>query len=169
MRIRPLAPEDLPSVQEIYAHHVLQGTGTWEWEPPSLEEMQARAHNLVNAGLPYLIADVEGQIAGYAYAGPFRPRTGYRHTLEDSVYLHPGFTGQGLGPALLRELVRRCAALGYREMIAVIGDSANQRSIRMHEKVGFVEVGVLKNVGFKFERFLDSVYMQVHLNPPGRV
>ena len=117
-------------------------------------------------GLPFLVAEVAEQIAGYAYASPYRPRAGYRFTLEDSVYLHPEFSKQGIGLQLLQELLAQCGALGYREMIAVIGDSANLASIRLHERAGFVEVGVFRNIGFKFGRYLDSVYMQAQLNAP---
>ena len=114
----------------------------------------------------FLVAESTEQIAGYAYASPYRPRAGYLFTLEDSVYLHPEFSKQGIGLLLLQELLSQCGALGYREMIAVIGDSANHASIRLHERAGFVEVGVFRNIGFKFGRFLDSVYMQAQLNAP---
>ena len=166
MKIRPLVAEDLPQIQLIYAHHVLYGTGSWEWEPPSLEEMTARAKSVQEKGLPYLVAEVTEKIVGYAYVSPYRSREGYRFTLEDSVYLHPEFSKQGIGLQLLQELLAHSGALGYREMIAVIGDSANLASIRLHERAGFVEVGVFRNIGFKFGRFLDSVYMQAQLNAP---
>ena len=166
MKIRPLVAEDLPQIQQIYANHVLVGTGSWEWEPPSLAEMTTRAHSVEEKGLPFLVAEVALQIVGYAYASPYRPRAGYRFTLEDSVYLHPEFSKQGIGLQLLQELLAQCGALGYREMIAVIGDSANHSSIRLHERAGFVEVGVFRNIGFKFGRYLDSVYMQAQLNAP---
>ncbi len=166
MKIRPLVAEDLPQLQQIYTHHVLHGTGSWEWEPPSLVEMTDRAQAVQEKGLPYLVAESTEQIAGYAYASPYRLRAGYRFTLEDSVYLHPEFSKQGIGLLLLQELLSQCGALGYREMIAVIGDSANHASIRLHERAGFVEVGVFRNIGFKFGRFLDSVYMQAQLNAP---
>lgn len=166
MKIRTLVDEDLPQIQQIYAHHVLHGTGSWEWEPPSLAEMTARAKSVREKELPFLVAEVAEQIAGYAYASLYRPRAGYRFTLEDSVYLHPEFSKQGIGLQLLQELLAHSGALGYREMIAVIGDSANLASIRLHERAGFVEVGVFRNIGFKFGRFLDSVYMQAQLNAP---
>ena len=166
MKIRPLVADDLPPIQQIYAHHVLHGTGSWEWEPPSLVEMTNRAQAVQKKGLPYLVAEVAEQIAGYAYASPYRPRAGYRFTLEDSVYLHPEFSKQGIGLQLLQELLAQCGALGYREMIAVVGDSANHASIRLHERAGFLEVGVFQNIGFKFGHFLDSVYMQAQLNAP---
>ncbi len=166
MKIRTLVAEDLPQIQLIYAHHVLYGTGSWEWEPPSLEEMTARAKSVQEKGLPYLVAEVTEKIVGYAYVSPYRSREGYRFTLEDSVYLHPEFSKQGIGLQLLQELLAQCGALGYREMIAVIGDSANHSSIRLHERAGFVEVGVFRNIGFKFGRYLDSVYMQAQLNAP---
>ena len=163
MKIRPLVAEDLPQIQQIYAHHVLHGTGSWEWEPPSLEEMTTRAQSVQEKKLPYLVAEVAEQFAGFAYASPYRPRAGYRFTLEDSVYLHPEFSKQGIGLQLLQKLLAQSGALGYQEMIAVIGDSANLASIRLHERAGFVEVGVFRNIGFKFGRYLDSVYMQTHL------
>ncbi len=166
MKIRPLVAEDLPQIQQIYAHHVLHGTGSWEWEPPSLAEMTARAQSVQERKLPYLVAEVAKKIAGYAYASPYRPRAGYRFTLEDSVYLHPEFSKQGIGLQLLQKLLAQSGALGYREMIAVIGDSANLASIRLHERAGFVEVGVFRNIGFKFGRYLDSVYMQAQLDAP---
>ena len=166
MKIRTLVAEDLPQILQIYAHHVLHGTGSWEWEPPSLEEMNARAQSVQEKGLPFLVAEVAGKITGYAYASPYRPRAGYRFTLEDSVYLHPEFSKQGIGLQLLQELLAQSGALGYREMIAVIGDSANLASIRLHERAGFVEVGVFRNIGFKFGRYLDSVYMQAQLDAP---
>ena len=166
MKIRPLVAEDLPQIQQIYAHHVLHGTGSWEWEPPSLAEMTARAQSVQERKLPYLVAEVAEKIAGYAYASPYRPRAGYRFTLEDSVYLHPEFSKQGIGLQLLQKLLTQSGALGYREMIAVIGDSANLASIRLHERAGFVEVGVFRNIGFKFGRYLDSVYMQAQLDAP---
>ena len=166
MKIRTLVDEDLPQIQQIYAYHVLHGTGSWEWEPPSLAEMTARAKSVREKELPFLVAEVAEQIAGYAYASLYRPRAGYRFTLEDSVYLHPEFSKQGIGLQLLQELLAQCRALGYRDMIAVIGDSANLASIRLHERAGFVEVGVFRNIGFKFGRYLDSVYMQAQLNAP---
>ena len=126
--------------------------------------MTARAKSVQEKGLPYLVAEVTEKIVGYAYVSPYRSREGYRFTLEDSVYLHPEFSKQGIGLQLLQELLAQCGALGYREMIAVIGDSANHSSIRLHKRAGFVEVGVFRNIGFKFGRFLDSVYMQTQLN-----
>ena len=128
--------------------------------------MTDRAQAVQKNGLPYLVAEAAEQIAGYAYASPYRLRAGYRFTLEDSVYLHPEFSKQGIALLLLQELLPHCGALDYREMIAVIGDSANHASIRLHERAGFVEVGVFRNIGFKFGRFLDSVYMQAQLNAP---
>ena len=125
--------------------------------------MTARAQSVQEKKLPYLVAEVAEQFAGFAYASPYRPRAGYRFTLEDSVYLHPEFSKQGIGIQLLQKLQAQSGALGYREMIAVIGDSANLASIRLHERAGFVEVGVFRNIGFKFGRYLDSVYMQTHL------
>ena len=166
MKIRPLVADDLPQIHQIYAYHVVHGTGSWEWEPPSLEKMTVRAQSVQEKGLPFLVAEVAGKITGYASASPSRPRAGYRFTLEDSVYLHPEFSKQGIGLQLLQELLAQSGVLGYREMIAVIGDSANLASIRLHERAGFVEVGVFRNIGFKFGRYLDSVYMQAQLDAP---
>ena len=165
MKIRPLVADDLPQIHQIYAHHVVHGTGSWEWEPPSLEKMTVRAQSVQEKGLPFLVAEVAEQIAGYAYASPYRPRAGYRFTLEDSVYLHPEFSKQGIGLQLLQELLAQSGALGYREMIAVIGDSAT-RFHSFARACCFVEVGVFRNIGFKFGRYLDSVYMQAQLDAP---
>ena len=165
MHIRPLEAADLPAVHAIYAHHVLHSTATWEWEPPDLEEMQRRATALQDAALPYLVADHAGTVTGYAYAGPFRPRKGYCYTLEDSVYVHPDAVGTGVGSLLLQALVEQCRAQQFQQLVAVIGDSANAPSLALHRKLGFQQTGLLPGVGFKFGRFLDSVYMQLPLNP----
>lgn len=163
LTIRPAEDGDVPAIQAIYAHHVLHGIASFEEEPPDQAEIARRMADVRARGLPYLVAEDRpgsGAILGYAYAGTYRARPAYRFTLEDSVYVLPGKGGKGIGSALLGELIDRCAALGYRQMIAVIGDSANHGSIRLHARHGFREVGVLHSVGFKHGRWVDSVYMQ---------
>ena len=159
-RVRAADTADLVQVQAIYAHHVLNGTGSFEEVPPDITEMTARRARLAAQGLPYLVADRDGIVLGFAYAGPFRPRSAYRYTLEDSIYVHPQATGQGIGRTLMGELIGRVGALGYRQMIAVIGDAANTSSIALHASFGFVEAGRLLKAGFKFDRWLDVVFMQ---------
>lgn len=167
--IRPCFEQDLQWVQLIYAHHVVTGAGTFETEPPSLEEMTARWSRAVSRGWPYLVAssvDDPTRILGYAYAQQFRDRAAYAHTLEDSIYVAPMAMGAGVGRALLASLLQEAAAGGARQIIAVIGDSANQASIRTHAKLGFEQAGVLRNVGYKFGRWLDVVLMQRNLTAP---
>jgi L-amino acid N-acyltransferase YncA len=161
--LRELGPQDLDAVARIYGHHVLNGTGTFEEIPPTLEEMQKRAAKIAGLGLPWLVAEADGAVVGYAYADRFRERSAYRFTLEDSVYIDPAYHRRGVGRALLTELVGRCEALGYRQIIAVIGDSANHGSTRLHGDVGFELCGVYKKVGLKFGRWLDVVLMQREL------
>ena len=151
---------DLPAIQAIYAHHVLHGLASFEEEPPSLDEMRRRHDDCVGRGLPWLVADFAGSVAGYGYCSPFRARPAYRYTLEDSVYVRQDALGKGVGSAILRELIVRCEALGYRQLVAVIGDSANAASIRLHARLGFVRAGMLRSSGFKFGRWVDSVTMQ---------
>ncbi len=160
MHIRAIGDADLPAVQAIYAHHVAHSLGTFETEPPALGEMHSRKENIVQAGLPYLVAEVDGRVAGYAYATPFRPRAAYRSTVEDSVYVTHDAIGLGIGQALLNELIERCTALGLRQMLAVIGDSQNAASIGAHRACGFSYVGVMSSVGRKFDRWVDVVIMQ---------
>lgn len=163
--IRSCHPEDLATVARIYAHAVEHGTGTFELEAPSLEEMQRRHADVRAKGLPWLVAEQEGQILGYAYANAFRPRPAYRFFLEDSIYLAPQAQGKGLGRLLLAELIARCTALGARQMLAVIGDSDNEPSIGVHRACGFEHTGILKHSGWKFGRWLDVVLMQRPLGP----
>lgn len=162
--VRPAGEADLAAVQRIYAGHVLEGTGTFEETPPDLTEIIARWQGVNARGLPYLVACHGGSVKGFAYAAPFRPRSAYRFTVEDSIYVDPGAVGSGLGGMLLETLIDRCCALGMRQMIAVIGDSANARSIRLHGRYGFKRAGVLVDAGFKFNRWLDAVFMQRRLN-----
>ena len=158
--IRPSVESDIEAITAIYAHHVLTGFASFEIEPPSVDEMRRRRSAVVDAGLPYLVAEREGVILGYAYAGTYRPRPGYRNTVENSIYMRPDTVGQGIGKRLLPILIDRCEALDLRQMIAVIGDTENRASIRLHETCGFRMVGVLEAVGFKLGRWLDSVIMQ---------
>jgi L-amino acid N-acyltransferase YncA len=161
--IRPAAPADLPAVAAIYGHHVLHGTASFETEAPDLDEISRRHAEVVNRGLPYRVAEIGGLVVGFGYAGPYRPRPAYRFTVEDSVYVHSGHTGCGVGRLLLEDLIRSSAEAGSRQMIAIIGDSANTASIRLHESAGFAHVGVLRKVGLKFGRWLDTVIMQKNL------
>ena len=159
-KVRDATVEDLPQVQAIYHHHVLTGLASFEELPPDLEEMTARFQATRARGLPYLVAESDGQVAGYAYAGAYRPRPAYRFSLENSVYVAPEAQGKGVGSALLSTLLTRCTDLGYRQVVAVIGDSENHASIRLHEKHGFRRAGGLSSIGFKFGRWVDSVIMQ---------
>ena len=160
MNVRNSTELDMPEVHAIYAHHVLNGLASFEERAPSVEELRGRRDAVLALGLPYLVAEIDGQVAGYAYATLYRTRTAYRHTLEDSVYVRDGFGGRGIGVALLAELIERCSRGPWRQMIAVIGDSANAPSIGLHRKLGFRVVGTLDAVGFKFGRWVDSVLMQ---------
>ena len=158
--IRPATLADIPAIAEIYDHAVRFGTATFELTPPDVAEMTRRFNELTGKGFPYLAATIDGQVAGYAYAGPYRPRPAYRFTVENSVYLAPSSHRRGIGTLLLTELVALSVARGYRQMIAVIGDSANAASIALHAKAGFQMIGTHPNVGFKFGRWLDTVMMQ---------
>ena len=163
--MRPALPEDLPAIQAIYAHHVLHGLASFEEVPPALEEMRRRYDDVRGRGLPWLAADFGGVLAGYGYCAPYRARSAYRYALEDSIYVREGSEGRGVGAALLDALIRQCEALGYRQLVAVIGDSANAASINLHASFGFLRVGTLRSVGFKFGRWVDSVLMQRPLEP----
>ncbi|MFY8019326.1 MAG: GNAT family N-acetyltransferase [Inhella sp.] len=154
---------DLPAITAIYEHAVLHGTGTFELDVPDEAEMAKRRAEVLGRGLPYLVAERDGQVLGYAYANYFRPRMAYRFCVEDSVYLAPAAQGAGIGKLLLAELVARCEAAGARQMVAVIGDSANLGSIGLHAALGFEHTGQLKAAGWKFERWLDVVFMQREL------
>ena len=160
MRVRDSEPSDVAAVQAIYAHHVLHGLASFEEIPPGIEEMAARRQAVLAAGLPHIVAEMDGRVVGYSYATAYRPRPAYRHTIEDSVYVADGLAGRGIGSALLMALIARCEAGAWRQMIAVIGDTANQGSIALHRRHGFREVGTLRSVGLKFGRWVDSVLMQ---------
>jgi L-amino acid N-acyltransferase YncA len=165
VQVRPATPDDLPAVQAIYAYHVQQGLASFEEEPPGTDEIRRRHAEVTAKGLPWLVADFGGVVAGYGYCAPYRTRTAYRYTLEDSVYVRQDCHGRGVGAALLEALIERCAALGYRQLVAVIGDSAHAASINLHASAGFVRVGTLRSVGFKLGRWVDSVLMQRPLGP----
>jgi phosphinothricin acetyltransferase len=160
MDIDAAQPADLPEIQAIYAHHVLSGTGTFEEVPPSIEEMEVRYRDGVAARYDWLLAHDETGVLGYGYYGPFRHRSAYDFTVEDSVYVREDVRGQGVGKALVAELVRRAEARGYRQMLALIGDSENIGSIGVHASLGFSRAGILRAAGIKFGRWLDVVIMQ---------
>lgn len=166
-RLRPARVEDIPQITEIYAHHVRYGSASFEEVPPAPAEMAQRLADIRAAGLPWLVAERAGELVGYAYAGPYRTRTAYRFTVEDSVYLDRGAQGCGLGRLLLGAVIDEATRGGRRQMVAVIGDSGNIASIRLHAALGFRTVGTLTDVGFKFGRWLDSVLMQRPLGDPG--
>jgi L-amino acid N-acyltransferase YncA len=161
--IRPATEADLPSITEIYEHAVRYGTATFELIPPDLTEMTRRFRALIDGGFPYLVAVLDDGVAGYAYAGPYRPRPAYRFTVENSIYLKPAIHRRGVGLRLMQELLRECEQRGYRQMIAVIGDSANAGSVGVHKRCGFQMIGTHPNVGLKFGRWLDTVMMQLAL------
>ena len=163
MLVRPAAPKDIPAIHAIYAHHVLHGLASFEEVPPSVEEIRRRFDDVTGQGLPYLAAEEGGELLGYGYCSLYRTRSAYRYTLEDSVYVKEGRQGKGIGKAVLTELIARCAALNYRQIVAVIGDSANMASIGLHASLGFVRAGNLRSTGFKFGRWVDSVLMQLPL------
>lgn len=165
--IRPATVGDLPTITAIYAYAVRTGTATFELEPPDLAEMTVRFSKLQDGGFPYLVAAQGGTVLGYAYAGPYRPRLAYRFTIENSVYFAPEAQRKGMGLVLLNELIAQSTQRGFRQMIAVIGDSANAGSIAVHTRAGFELVGIHRNVGFKFGRWLDTVMMQRALGDGG--
>jgi len=163
IQIRAAKKSDIAAITDIYAYHVLHGTGSFEIDAPGVDEMARRMADIVGRGLPYLVAESDNEVIGYAYATPYRPRLAYRFTLEDSVYVHHAHAGRRIGAALLTELVAACKAWGGKQLVAVIGDSQNTASVRVHERLGFQHSGVLRNVGFKFDRWLDTVFMQLPL------
>lgn len=158
--IRPSTEDDIGAIADIYAWNVLNGTGTFEIDPPSAADIAARRADVLAKRLPWLVAERDGRVLGYAYANVFRPRPAYRFSVEDSIYLAPDAKGQGVGKLLLAELISQCEAQGARQMLAVIGDSANAGSIGVHRTLGFTPAGVLKATGWKFGRWLDVVLMQ---------
>ena len=159
MLIRDVRPSDAEGISAIYGHHVLHGTASYDIEPPPVEATAAKIDRITGAGWPFLVAEVDGTVAGYAYATQFRDREAYRFASEDSIYIHPAFMRRGIGRALLEALLDRAAAHGFKTMVAVIG-GAEPASIALHAELGFREAGRLKAMGFKHGRWLDSVYMQ---------
>ncbi len=166
--VRECLAEDIPSVTRIYAHYVLHSLATFEIEPPDAVEMERRWRNRVEKGFPYLLAERDGEVTGYAYAGPYRTRPAYRYTVENSVYVRSDCVGQGIGRRLMEALIDDCGRRGFRQMIAVIGDSENHASLNLHEALGFFPAGVLRSVGFKFGRWVDSVSLQRPLSAGDR-
>ena len=164
MIIRPVAAADLAAVADIYAHYVLHSTVSFEEVPPDVEVMAQRHAAVTDRGLPYLCAQIDGAVVGYAYAGPYGTRAAYRYTVEDSVYVAPGFQGRGVGKALLSAVIAHCEAMGLRQMLAVIGDSGNAGSIALHTALGFTPAGMGASVGWKKGRWIDIVWMQRALN-----
>jgi phosphinothricin acetyltransferase len=160
LEIRPTVEGDLPAITAIYEHAVRHGTATFELVPPDLAEMTRRFRALIDGDYPYFVAALDGRVAGYAYAGAYRPRPAYRFTVENSIYLDPASHRRGIGLRLLQRLILECEARGFRQMIAVIGDSANAGSIGVHTRTGFKMIGTHPNVGLKFGRWLDTVMMQ---------
>jgi L-amino acid N-acyltransferase YncA len=158
--VRSSTDADLEAITAIYAGNVLNGTGTFELEPPPLADMTTRRAGVLSLNLPWLVAEIDGAVVGYAYAGPFRPRAAYRYTVEDSIYVLGSAHGLGVGKALLAELIVQCEAAGVRQMLGVIGDSANEASIRLHTACGFRHMGMIEGVGWKFDRWLDVIFMQ---------
>ena len=164
MLIRPAVETDAAALAAIYAHHVLHGFGAFEEVPPTPEDMDDRRRAVTVHGLPWLVAEDGGRVLGYAYAAPFRPRAAYRYTVEDSVYVAPDAQGRGVGKTMLAQVLKECEALGLRQAIAVVGDSANAASIALHAALGFAHLGVARSVGFKHGRWVDVVWMQKSLN-----
>ncbi|MCO5119286.1 MAG: N-acetyltransferase family protein [Burkholderiaceae bacterium] len=160
MHIRDATDADLEAITAIYAHHVRHGTGSFELEPPTEAQMRERRDAVSTAGWPWLVAEHAGRIAGFAYANQYRPRPAYRYCVEDSVYVAPDRQRTGTGRTLLGQLIRRCESIGARQMVAVIGDSANTGSIGLHLALGFEAAGILRDSGWKFGRWLDTVFMQ---------
>lgn len=159
-KIRPSTEADISAITSIYAHHVLAGTGTFETTPPTEEDMKGRRADVLSKALPYLVAEVDGKVIGFAYCNWFKPRPAYRFSAEDSIYLAPEAHGKGLGKLLLTELMAQAERCGVRKLIAVIGDSENRGSIGVHASCGYRHAGVIEACGWKFERWLDIVLME---------
>ena len=170
--VRNATKDDCPAIQAIYADHVRHGLASWEEIPTDVADICSRMADTKSGGFPYRVVELNGVIRGYAYAGPYRPRSAYRFTVESSVYVDSANTRKGLGGRLLKDLIEQCTALGFRQMIAVIGDSANTPSIRLHTRYGFTHSGIMGALGFKHGHWLDQVLMQLPLGegdktPPG--
>lgn len=168
LSLRSSTDADIPAITAIYAHHVTHGTGTFETTAPSEADMAARRADVLAKGLPYLVAELDGRVVGFAYCQWFKPRPAYRFSAEDSIYLDPDAAGQRIGNKLLGELVKQAEAAGLRKLIAVIGDSGNVRSIGVHRAVGFRHVGTIESCGWKFGRWLDIVLMDKFLGEGNR-
>jgi phosphinothricin acetyltransferase len=158
--VRASTDSDVLAISRLYAFYVSNRVSTFEETPPGVGELLARRQKILDAGLPYLVAAIDAQIVGYAYASPYRPRAAYRYTVEDSVYVAEDFHSRGIGTALLSKLIELCEAGNWRQMVAVIGDSGNVSSIRLHQRLHFERIGTLTGVGFKFGRWIDTVLMQ---------
>lgn len=165
--IRPSQEADVPAIAEIYAIEVNEGTASFDLTPPDQNEMAHRRALLVESGYPYLVAEIGGAVAGYAYASPYRKRPAYRFSVENSVYVANWARRQGVGRALLKELVEQCEEAGFRQMVAVVGDSAHTASIGLHVELGFVLIGTIRDIGWKHDRWLDTVLLQRPLGPGG--
>jgi phosphinothricin acetyltransferase len=163
MKIVNAEEKHIPAIRDIYAHHVLHGTGSFETDPPDTHEMLARLEKIRSLGLPWVVALQEDKVIGYCYLTRYRERYAYRYTLEDSIYIDPAAQRQGVGKALLRHVIDWAETQGYRQLIAIVGDSNNQGSLKVHQQVGFTEIGTLKDIGFKHGRWLDTVLMQRNL------
>ncbi|MET7466299.1 N-acetyltransferase family protein [Nonomuraea sp. NPDC005501] len=161
--LRPLSEADLPAVAAIYAHYVDRTVATFDETPPGVEDWRGKTAAITGAGLPFLVTEEDGEVTGFAYAGPFRPKPAYRHTVEDTIYLAPGATGRGLGRLLLGELIERAARARARQMVAVIADSGDPASLRLHTAFGFEQAGRLRGVGFKHDRWIDTILLQLTL------
>jgi L-amino acid N-acyltransferase YncA len=170
-QIRPCRETDIPGIAAIYANHVLTGTGTFETVPPSPDEMRARRDDVLGKGLPFLVLEAGESLLGFAYCNWFKPRPAFRYSAEDSIYLAPEAMGKGYGTALLSELITRAELCGVRKLIAVIGDSANLGSIKLHTRCGYQKAGLISACGWKFDQWLDIVLMEKslgtgHRTPP---
>ncbi|WP_219376767.1 GNAT family N-acetyltransferase [Citrobacter sp. Colony322] len=163
MKIVNAEEKHIPAIRDIYAHHVLHGTGSFETDPPDAHEMLARLEKIRSLGLPWVVALQEDKVIGYCYLTRYRERYAYRYTLEDSIYIAPTAQRQGVGKALLRHVIGWAEAQGYRQLIAIVGDSNNQGSLKVHQQAGFTQIGTLKNIGFKHGLWLDTVLLQRNL------
>ncbi len=161
--IRTASSDDVDSIQKIYATHVLNGLGTFEEAPPTIAEMSSRMESIKADGYPYLVATVDNKVVGFCYANYYRQRSAYRYTVEDSVYVDSSYQGIGIAKFLLAELIKECRELNFKQMLAIIGDSDNQGSIKLHKSLGFVHAGTMTNVGYKFDCWVDVVIMQLNL------
>jgi len=160
LEVRDATEADLLAIQAIYAHHVLHGVASFEETPPSIDDLRGRLASVLSHGVPYMVAEIDGAIAGYCYATPYRPRAAYRNTIEDSIYIDDAFRGRGIGRVLLKALIERCETGPWRQMVAVIADGGSGGSLSLHRSLGFEMAGTLKAVGFKHGRWLDTTLMQ---------